>query len=135
MAIHRDTFPNLDTEVLLAYVGMETDLIFTRGVDLLGFASYPLLQTIEGRELLEGYLKDMIALAKDTGTGVILESPTWVANRDRGAAIGFSPETLKQLNQAAVTFMAEVREANGDVPTVISANLGPRDDAYDPSEQ
>ncbi|MCP3972792.1 MAG: homocysteine S-methyltransferase [Rhodobacteraceae bacterium] len=135
MTIHRDTFPNVNANLLLAYVGMETDLIFTRGIDLPGFASYPLLETQDGRAILEGYLKDMIALGKENGTGVILESPTWVANRDRGAAIGYAPDTLKHLNKQAVALMAEVRAKNGDVPTVISANLGPRDDAYAPEAQ
>lgn len=121
--------------MLLAYVGMETDLIFNRGVDLPGFASYPLLESKEGRELLEGYLKDMIALGNESGTGVILESPTWVANRDRAAALGYKPNALRDLNQQAVALMAEVRAANGDVPTIISANLGPRDDAYAPEAQ
>ena len=32
--------------------GMETDLIFNRGVDLPEFAAYPLLRTEEGRRLL-----------------------------------------------------------------------------------
>ena len=135
MAIHRDTFPDMNTDLLLTYVGMETDLIFTHGYDLPGFASYPLLETAEGRALLKKYLEDMIALGKETGSGVILESPTWVANRDRGAAIGYSPETLKHLNQQAIALMAEIRAACGDLPTVISANLGPRDDAYAPDAQ
>lgn len=135
MAIYRDTFPRVNADLLLAYVGMETDLIFNRGVDLPGFASYPLLETKEGCELLKGYLKDMIALGKESSTGVILESPTWVANRDRAAALGYTPDVLKNLNQQAVALMAEVRDANGDVPTVISANVGPRDDAYAPDAQ
>ncbi|MEP0940753.1 MAG: homocysteine S-methyltransferase family protein [Rhizobiaceae bacterium] len=77
----------------------------------------------------------MIDLAKDKGTGVILESPTWVANRDRGALIGYTPEKLKQLNQLAVALMVKVRADTGDSPTIISANLGPRDDAYAPENQ
>ena len=40
---------NSDTDLFLVYVGMETDLIFTRGIDLPGFASYPLLETEDGR--------------------------------------------------------------------------------------
>lgn len=123
------------TDLFLAYVGIETDLIFNRGVNLPGFASYPLLESANGRDLLKGYLKDLVALAKDTGTGVILESPTWVANRDRAAGIGYTPDELIELNQQAIALMGNVRAANGDVPTIISANLGPRDDAYEPSEQ
>lgn len=135
MAIHRDTFLDTNANWLLTYVGMETDLILTRGVKLPGFASYPLLETEEGRTLLQGYLKDMIALGKATGAGVILESPTWVANRDRGAAIGYGPEALKHLNQQAIALMAEVPIANGNLPTVINANIGPRGDAYAPETQ
>jgi len=134
MAIYRNAFPNVSAELFLAYVGMETDLIFNRGMDLPGFASYPLLESADGRDLLKGYLTDMVTLAKETGTGVILESPTWVANRDRAAAIGYTPEALRKLNQQAVALMNEVRAASGDAPTIISANLGPRDDAYEPSE-
>lgn len=43
MAIHQDAFPGYTAVLFLVYVGMETDLIFTRGVDLTGFASYTLL--------------------------------------------------------------------------------------------
>ena len=125
--------PNVD--LYLAYVGMETDLIFNRGIDLPGFASYPLLETLEGRTLLKGYLSDMVALGRAKRKGVILESPTWVANRDRGAGIGYNPETLQDLNQKAIELMVEVRSGDTDIPILISANLGPRDDAYAPTDQ
>jgi homocysteine S-methyltransferase len=135
MAIHRSNFPNIEAELFLAYVGMETDLLFKRGIDLPGFASYPLLETQKGRAVLKEYFSEMIALGREKGVGIILESPTWVANRDRGAAIGYAPGKIMQLNQQAVALMSEVRSEQGDVPTVISANLGPRDDAYAPRDQ
>ncbi|MCP4086524.1 MAG: homocysteine S-methyltransferase, partial [Actinomycetia bacterium] len=93
--------PQLDGGVYLSYFGMETDLIFTRGIDLPGFASYPLLETAEGRQTLRGYCSDLVALARDVGAGVVLESPTWVANRDRGKEIGYDPARLHELNRAA----------------------------------
>jgi homocysteine S-methyltransferase len=135
MAIYRDTFPTAKVSLYLTYVGMETDLIFNRGIELPGFASYPLLETPVGRGLLEGYLQDMIALGREIGVGVILESPTWVANRDRGAAIGYAPDVLKKLNEDAIAMMVAVRAEHGDIPTVISANIGPRWDAYAPEAQ
>ena len=135
MSIYRDSFPPRNADTFLAYVGMETDLIFNQGVDLPGFASYPLLKTTEGRELLKGYLRDLIALGREACAGVILESPTWVANRDRGAALGYSPSELKKLNQDAIALMASVRSENDHAPTVISANIGPREDAYAPVSQ
>ena len=135
MAIHRKSFPDVGPDLLLAYVGMETDLIFNRGVDLPGFASYPLLESDAGRAILEDYFEGLIALGKASGAGVILESPTWMANRDRGAGIGYSAEQLRHLNRKAISLMSGVRERHGDVPTILSANIGPRDDAYAPDVQ
>ncbi|MGB0507065.1 MAG: homocysteine S-methyltransferase family protein [Pikeienuella sp.] len=135
MAIHRNGFQNVEADLFLAYVGMETDLIFGRGMDLPGFASYPLMETEEGRDLLKSYLMNMIVLGKDKSLGVILESPTWVANRDRGSTIGYAPDRIMQLNEEAIALMVQVRAETGHASTVISANLGPRDDAYDPGAQ
>ena len=135
MAIHRNVLPQLDGGLFVASTGMETDLMFNQGIDLPGFASYPLLETKAGRAQLDGYYRDMIAVGKEHGIGVILESPTWVANRDRGAAIGYSPEQLVELNKQAIAHMCEARDTFGDLPTLISANVGPRADAYAPSEQ
>ena len=119
----------------LAYVGMETDLIFTQGIDLPGFASFPLLENKAGRQMLRSYFRDMIDLARNSGTGVILESPTWVAHRDRGQALGYSVAQLASLNQRAIALMAELRTDAPDVPIVLSANIGPRADAYAPATQ
>ncbi|WP_132860290.1 homocysteine S-methyltransferase family protein [Shimia isoporae] len=114
---------------------METDLIFNQGLDLPGFASFPLLKTTKGRDLLKGYMEDLIALGQETDTGVILESPTWVASRDRGAAIGYSFSELTKLNHDAIAMMSAVRSDSGRAGTVISANIGPREDAYAPATQ
>jgi len=121
--------------VFIAYTGMETDLIFSQGVDLPGFAAYPLLETETGRATLKRYYRELIELGRAKGVGVILESTTWVANRDRGAAIGYGPDRLRSLNIDAIALMAQVRTEMGDLPTVLSANIGPRDDAYAPGEQ
>ncbi|MBL4806136.1 MAG: homocysteine S-methyltransferase family protein [Rhodobacteraceae bacterium] len=133
--LHRHALPQLNTGIFLTYTGMETDLLFTKGVDLPRFAAYPLLETSAGRDMVRQYYRDMIAVARDASLGVILESTTWVANRDRGALIGYSPETLKTRNQQAIALMVELRQQVGDLPTVISANIGPRLDAYAPAEQ
>ncbi len=135
MAIHRNVLPQLDGGLFVASTGMETDLMFNQGIDLPGFASYPLLETKAGRARLDGYYRDMIAVGKEHGIGVILESPTWVANRDRGATIGYSSEQLVDLNKQAIAHMSEARDTFGDLPTLISANVGPRADAYATSEQ
>ncbi|MGR3513605.1 MAG: homocysteine S-methyltransferase family protein [Paracoccaceae bacterium] len=135
MKRHTDMLPPSGAGLFLTYAGMETDLIFNHGVDLPGFASYPLLETAEGRARLKGYMKELIALGQATNTGVVLESPTWVANRDRGGPLGFSPSDLERLNRRAIALMAEVRQETGHAPTILSANIGPREDAYAPDAQ
>ena len=134
MANYRHDLPQMNAK-FLAYAGMETDLIFSKGIDLPGFASYPLLETEEGRAILKGYFRDLIEVARAAGVGTILEGPTWVANRDRGAAIGYEVDQLRELNIQAVALMAEARREFGDLPTVLSANIGPRDDAYAPRDR
>ncbi len=135
MALHRQHLPQKNGDLFVVYAGMETDLIFSKGVDLPGFASYPLLETDEGRALLDGYFRDLIAMGQEHSTGVILESPTWVANRDRGVQLGYTPEQLADLNKQAIAQMCAARDKFGDLPTVISANVGPRDDAYAPADE
>jgi homocysteine S-methyltransferase len=119
--------------IFICYTGMETDLIFNRGIDLPGFASYPLLESAEKRDILRGYYGALIDLARQQGAGAILESVTWVANSARGAALGYSPETLASRNKAAIALIEQVRDECGYEPVVLSANIGPRDDAYAPS--
>ena len=121
--------------MFLTYTGMETDLLFTKGVALPGFASYPLLDHAEGRALLRQYYNDMIQLGATHGVGVILESATWVASRDRGAALGHSPEDLQSKNRAALVLMDQIRTEHSGGPIVLSANIGPRADAYAPASQ
>jgi len=135
VAKYRTALPQIENGIFLHYVGMETDLIFNRGVDLPGFASYPLLETEDGRNTLRGYYDQLMKMAREMGVGVILDSVTWVANRDRGAAIGYSLQKLKELNPAAVDLIAQVREEDGDLPTVLCAQMGPRGDGYAPTDQ
>jgi homocysteine S-methyltransferase len=134
MAKYRTALPQLGEGIFVSYTGMETDLIFNRGIDMPGFASYPMLETEEGRETLRGYYAQLMDMARQKGIGVFLESVTWVANRERGAAIGYSPETLKKFNIAAIDLIARVREEEGDLPTLLSAQMGPRGDGYAPTD-
>lgn len=134
MAKYRTALPTLGEGIFVSYTGIETDLIFNRGIDLPGFASYPLLEREEGRKMLRGYYAQLIDMARQKGVGVLLESLTWVANRNRGAAIGHNPASLKKFNIAAIDLIARVREEKGDLPTLLSAQMGPRDDGYAPTQ-
>lgn len=124
--------PHQGTQTFLTYTGMETDLIFTQGVDLPGFASFPLLETPKGRAHLARYATDLAAIAARSNLGVILESATWVANTNRASALGYDAAAVKHANLNAIAFLSELRTTFDHTPTLISANIGPRHDAYAP---
>ena len=119
----------------LQYTGMETDLIFNRGMELPGFASYPLLETEAGRQTLREYSLALVEVAKQFNMGVMLDSVTWVANRDRGEQLGYTPRQLAELNRAAIDLVDGIRKQAKNTPVVLSAQMGPRGDGYAPSEQ
>lgn len=119
----------------LAYVGIETDLIFTQGIDLPNFASFPLLDTPDGRDLLRRYYRDHLALCAARGCGAILESATWIAQHDRAQGLGYDATALAQANKDAIALIAEVRDQAPHIPCILSANIGPQSDGYAPAEQ
>jgi homocysteine S-methyltransferase len=112
--------------------GLETDLIFHAGVELPGFAAFPLLEHERGRELLRRYYRGYADIAVRASAGLLLETPTWRANTDWGAQLGHSPTDLSRINKGAVAFLADFGEAYATtVPAVtVSGMIGPRGDGY-----
>jgi homocysteine S-methyltransferase len=114
--------------------GLETWLVFHREVDLPDFASFPLLDEPSGRELLAEYFRDHLRIAAGAGAGLVLETPTWRANADWGARLGYDAAALDRVNRDAVAFLRELGAEFAGSPLVVSGNLGPRGDGYDPAE-
>lgn len=114
--------------------GLETDMIFNRGVDLPFFASINLLRTEEGREALDEYYRAYLDLARRVGTGFELVSASWRASPDWAAEFGLSLEELDSLNRASVEMLLRLREEfrSADLPIIVSGCIGPRGDGYDP---
>lgn len=112
--------------------GLETDLIFHHGVDLPEFAAFPLLDDPEGRRLLRQYYDGFARIAAAAGTGLLLESPTWRANPDWGARVGYDRAALERVNVAAMRFLGELAECwRGEVPQIrVVGMVGPRGDGY-----
>lgn len=135
MPRYRNNLPQLGSDIFACYIGMDTEILFRDGIDLPGFASYPLLLNPDHRNLIRNYYCNLVDLARDQNVGVILDAVTWVANRDRGAELGFTPDDLKKLNIEAIELIADVRAEKGDLPTVLSGQVGPRGDGYAPSDQ
>lgn len=132
MSPYRTHLPQLDDRLFIADSGMETTLIFHDGIELPYFASFVLLDDDAGRARLRDYFARHIEIARAAGTGIVLETPTWRANPDWGAKLGYDAARLAAVNRAAVAQLAELREAleTPATPVVISGNLGPRGDGY-----
>ena len=119
-------------EFFLQYVGAETDLIFNKGIDLPGFASFPLVETEEGRSLIEAYYDELIAIGREAQVGVLIDSMTWVANPDRAAPLGYDVAALDAINARAAALASQAAARAGDVRTIVSGQVGPRADGYAP---
>ena len=110
---------------------METTLLYQHGMELPEFASFPLLESDEGRAALRAYFEPYLAIARERGVGILLDAPTWRANPDWGAKLGYSLERLEEANRDAVAFMDELR---GEADVLVSGCVGPRGDGYVPGE-
>ena len=114
--------------------GLETWLVFHRSTDLPHFAAFPLLDDLRGRDLLVEYFGDHLRVAAAAGTGAVLETPTWRANADWGARLGYDAAALDRVNRDAVAFLRRVADDHPQVAVVVSGNIGPRGDGYSPAE-
>lgn len=133
---YQHRLPQFDGRLFLTDGGLETTLIFHEGWDLPIFQAFTLLESERGRAALRAYFDRYVALAVKQGMGFVLESPTWRANPDWAAKIGYDREALANINRAAINLMREVRQAyeTERTPIVISGCIGPRGDGYDPGK-
>jgi homocysteine S-methyltransferase len=110
--------------------GMETSLVYDQGIDLPAFASFPLLDTEDGRAAIRRYYAPYLEIAARHQTGFIFETPTWRANPDWGAELGYDEAALKRINHEAVDFMRGLVGAANIEHSLISGAIGPRGDGY-----
>jgi S-methylmethionine-dependent homocysteine/selenocysteine methylase len=128
----QNSLPQLSGEpVFLTDGGLETTMIFHKGIDLPLFASYKLLEDSEGRAALREYFSRYLKVARDHGAGFILDTATWRSNPDWGAQLGDDAAALDRINRDAVAFARE-RSAEHvlDAPVLINGVVGPRGDGY-----
>ena len=132
---YRTALPQLEGEPFLTDGGIETTLIFHRGLDLPMFAAFDLLKDEEGVEALADYYRPYLELARDRGLGFVLESPTWRASPRWAAEIGYTDQELEVSNRESIALMVRLRDEyeNGSSPIVISGCVGPQDDGYNPA--
>jgi homocysteine S-methyltransferase len=131
---YRQALPQLAGSLLATDGGMETTLLFHDGFELPCFASFPLLETDDGRAALARYYDPYLALARERRIGFVLESATWRASPRWGAELGYSVDRLAEANRRAISFVEAIRDREEEPgrPFPISGAVGPEGDAYDP---
>lgn len=127
---NRKPLPQLTGETFITDGGMETTLTFDYGLELPDFASFVLLDDPEGLRALRSYYDTYVAIARERGVGIVLDTPTWRANSDWGERLGYSAEALADVNRRGVALLEELRDEAEGVQLVISGCIGPRGDGY-----
>jgi len=137
MSRHRQALPQLAGGWFLADGGIETDLIFNRGIQIRAFAAHTLLRESVGRAALTDYFRGYLGLARRCETGFILDSQTWKAHLHWAGELGESEQELRQANEDSIAFIAGIRDESADnrQPIVLNAIIGPTSDAYNPEQQ
>jgi S-methylmethionine-dependent homocysteine/selenocysteine methylase len=134
---YRNHLPQLDYDQLfMTDGGLETTLIYHQKIDLPYFAAFDLLKDAQGAKMLEQYYVRYAAMARAHHLGLVLEAPTWRANPDWGARLGYDAAALAEANRKAISLMSGVRNEFETLatPIVISGCLGPRGDGYRPGQ-
>lgn len=134
MKPYRNHLPQIDGGLYLTDAGLETDLIFNRGVEIPEFAAHTLLDNEPGRRAMQEYFQPYLEFARQRRTGFILDCPTWKAHRHWAKSLGVTPESLEQTNRDAVAFMDQLRQplSGSTYPIMLNGLVGPKGDAYAP---
>jgi S-methylmethionine-dependent homocysteine/selenocysteine methylase len=116
----------------IADAGLETVMIFLEGIDLPHFASFALLDSDEGRAALTRYFDHFAQLARDGGTGFVLDTATWRANMGWAAAMGLDAAAIRSANLRAVAFARDCRDRleTDRLPILVNGVVGPAGDGY-----
>ncbi len=112
--------------------GFETWLQYVDGFTLHHFCGFELLNDDRGLAWMKDYHRKVVEAAVANGFGVINEGLHYRASRDWGGLIGFSRESLEEINIRGIDFYKDFAREYGsaDTPMIIGGVIGPRGDAY-----
>lgn len=133
---YRNDLPQMRGEMFLADGGLETTLVFHEGRELPLFAAIVLLEDEEGTAALRRYYEPYAEIAREYGTGIVLDTPTWRGGPRWAGDLGYPVERFVELNRMGVELVEEIRERfeTEETPIVINGAIGPQDDGYNPGE-
>ena len=105
--------------------------MFHDGLDLPDFAAFPLLDSERGAGGAAPLLRAVPGPRRArSAPGSCWTRPTWRANLDWGARLGYDAVRLAAVNRRAVEFVASLAAEHPSVPTVVNGVIGPRGDGY-----
>ena len=122
--------PHETDQRFLIFAATGTDLVFNRDVEVPGFAIFALVEDPNAQPVLVQQMRDLMEVAAESGLGCIIDTLTWMANRDRAAPLGFDAHRLAALNQKAVALMCALREEATRDDVLVALCVGPSRDAY-----
>jgi homocysteine S-methyltransferase len=122
--------PHETDQRFLIFAATGTDLIFNRRVELPGFASFPLVEDANAQPIVVDQMRDLMKVAAKADLGCIIDTLTWMANRDRAAPLGYGADRLAALNQKAVALMCNLRDEAMRDDVLVALCIGPSRDAY-----
>ena len=137
MSAPKPTLPHQTDDIFLTDGGTETWLMYKRGFELPEFSAFHLLNDERATGALKEYYTTFANIAATLGTPFIFDSLTYRASRDWGALLGYSPESLAEMNHRCFDLYRDCAAAAGlsAGKTVISGCIGPKGDAYQTNKE
>jgi len=130
---YRDNLPQLAGQNMTTQGGTWTWLQYVDGFELQHFCGFDLLNNPKAVVALRDYYRKIIEAVIPYQFGILLEGIHYRASWDWGNLIGYSKESLKEINIRGVDFyrdLANEYECDSS-PIPISGVIGPQGDAYD----
>jgi len=128
--------PHETDDIFLTDGGTETWLMYKRGFELPEFSAFHLLNDPRSAAALREYYTAFANVAVKLGTPFIFDSLTYRASRDWGALLGYSTQSLAEMNHKCFELYRECAVEAGltEGDTVISGCIGPKGDAYETNQ-
>lgn len=132
MSAPKDTFPRINGDLFLTDAGIETDIMYKKGFELPHFSLFHLLNDPVATREITRYIEDLIRVALRNKVGMVLCGLHYRASRDWGELLGYSRESLADINRKCVDLLTALKQKyeTADSPMPVSACIGPRGDAY-----